>query len=121
MQRWVQRGRRRGGRHAVSKFRRAVRMKITIEDREREATWRLNLRGRRLSEREGELMKPRALDSTLSRRAVCVEPPYICDAYFIRGWTRPLYMDINCAGERNWQRRYRTPYFEEADLVREEM
>ncbi len=35
MERRVQRGRGRAGRHAVSKFRRAVRVKITIEDRER--------------------------------------------------------------------------------------
>ncbi len=62
------------GRLAVNKFRRAVRVKITIEDK-REATWRRNLRGRRLSVREGELMRRRDLDSTLSRRAVYVEPP----------------------------------------------
>ncbi len=29
-------------------------------------------------------------------------------------------MDINCAGERNWRRRYRTPNFEEADLPADE-
>ncbi len=88
---------REGGRHAVSKFRRAVRVEITIEVREREPTRRRNLRERRLPVKERELMRRRALDSTLSRRAVCVEPPHTCDAYSIRGRTRPLYMD-NCAG-----------------------
>ncbi len=91
------------GWHAVSKFRRAVRVKITIEAVEREATFRRNLRGRRLSVREGELMRRRA--------PLCPGELY--------AW--PLYMDINCAGERNWRRRYRTPNFDEADLVRAEM
>ncbi len=35
MERWVQRGCRKRGRHAVSKFRGTVRVKITIENRER--------------------------------------------------------------------------------------
>ncbi len=34
-----------------------------------------------------------------------------------RGRTRPLYIDNNCARERNWRRRYRAPNLEEADLV----
>ncbi len=43
-----------------------------LEDRE--ATWQQNLRGRRLSVREGELMRQRALDSTLSKKTVFVDP-----------------------------------------------
>ncbi len=109
---------REGGRHAVSKFRRAVRVKITIGDRKR-GTWRRNLRGKRLSVRKGELMRRRALDSTLSRKAVCLEHPHKCYAYSIRGRIRPLYMDINSVGQRNWRRRYRTPNFQEAESLRE--
>lgn len=44
-----------GWRHAISKFSRAVSMKILIEDRMR-ATMRRNLRDRRLSVSEGKLM-----------------------------------------------------------------
>lgn len=39
----------------------------------------------------------------------------------IQGRTSPLHIDSNCAVEKNWWKRYKTPNLEEADLVREEM
>ncbi len=43
---------------------------------ENEATLRRRLRGRIQSVRGGELMRRKAFDSTLFKRAVCVEPPH---------------------------------------------
>ena len=43
-------------------------------------------------------MRRKALDSTLLRRAVCVEPPQICEAYSIKGRTTPLYRASNWGG-----------------------
>ncbi len=75
--------------------------------------------------REKIVSERRRTDETKSLRLhsvqESVELPHTCDAYSIRGLIRPLYMNSNCAGERNWGRRYRNPNFEEADLVREEM
>lgn len=45
-------------------------------------------------------MKRRAIDSTLAKRAVCVKPPNTWDAYFIRGGTRPLFMDSIWEGKK---------------------
>ncbi len=96
-------------------------MKITIEDRKR---------GNLASEfkREKIVSVRRRTDETKSLRLHSVQescvrgaPPHTCDAYSIRGRTRPLYMEIICLGERKWRRRYRAPNFEEANLVREEM
>ncbi len=107
-----------GGRHAVSKFRRAVRVKITIEDRKRS-----NLAAE--FKREKNVSEKRRIDESKSLRLHSVQEscvrgaPTTRDAYSIRGWTRPLYMDINCVRERKCRRRYRTPNFEEADLVRD--
>ncbi len=86
---------RESGRHAVSKFRRAVRVKITIEDRKR---------GNLAAEfkREKIVSKRRRTDNTKRLRLHSVQEscvrgaPHTCDAYSIRGLTRPLYMDINC-------------------------
>ncbi len=91
---------RKGGRHAVSKFRRAVRVKIIIEDWEREAAWWQNLRGRRLSVREGELMRYRALDSTLFKTAVCMEPPYTWCVLHTRADKVPVYGHQLCGSEK---------------------
>ncbi len=108
-----------GGRHAVRKFRRAIKVKITIEDRKRGNLAVEFKREKIVSER-------RRTDKTKSLRLYSVQescvrgaPPHICDVYSIRGRARLMYMDINCAGEKNWRRQYRTPSFEEADLVKE--
>lgn len=39
------------------------------------------------------------LDFTLLRRVVCVEPPKICNAYFIQWRTKPLYRANKWGGE----------------------
>ncbi len=109
-------------RHAVSKFRKAVRVKIMIEDRKRG-----NLAAE--FQREKIVSERRRTDETKSVRLQSVQETCVgginhtCYAYSIRARSRPLYeyMNINSAEERNWRRRYRTPSFEEADLLREEM
>ncbi|KAG0418443.1 hypothetical protein EQH57_0739 [Dictyocoela roeselum] len=40
--------------------------------------------------RAKEFIRRKALDSTFSRRDVCVEPPHMCEAYSIQGQTTPL-------------------------------
>ncbi len=89
------------GRHAGSKFRRAVSLKIAIKN-EREATSRWDLRGRRELVREGDLMRRKAFDSTLFNRAVCVEPPHTWHTYSIQGRTRPLYIVKQLIGGEKW-------------------
>ena len=56
------------GRHAVSKIKRAVSMKITVEDSKR---GNITAKKERLKTVRGEeLMRRKAFDSSLSRRAV---------------------------------------------------
>ncbi len=66
-------------------------------------------------------MRRKAFDSTLFRRAVCVEPPHTWDAYSTQGRIRPLYIVSIWEEEKCSRRRYRTPNFEEADLAKEEI
>ncbi len=73
MQKWVQRGRRRRRRHADSKFRRAVRVKITIEDRKS---------GKLAAEfkREKILSERRRTDETMSLRLHSVQESCVREA-----------------------------------------
>ncbi len=66
-------------------------------------------------------MRRKAFDSTLLKRAVCVEPPHTWDANPIQGRMSLLYIVGIWEGEKCCQRRYRTPNFEEADLAKEEI
>src|ERR1044072_4480879 len=71
---------------------------ITIVQRESEATIRQEERDWRELVRAGKLIRRKALDSTFSRRTVCVEPPQICEAYSIQGRTTSLYRASNWGG-----------------------
>ncbi len=66
-------------------------------------------------------MRRKAFDSTLFKRAVCVEFSHTWDAYSIQWRIRPLCIVSIWEGEKCYRRRYRTPNFEEADLAREEI
>ncbi len=97
--------------HAVGKYRRAVRVKITIEDIKR---GNIAAEFKREKTVSGSRRSDETKTFTLSR-TVCVETHHTCDAYPIQEPTRLLYMDSNCARKRNWRRQYSTPNFEEAD------
>ena len=56
-------------------------------------------------------MRQKAFNFTLSSKAVCMEPPYKCEAYSIHGWIRPLHTVTSWWGEKNWRRQLRTPNF----------
>ena len=64
-------------------------------------------------------MRRKAFDSTLFRRAVCVEPPHTCELYSIQGRIRPLYKVSSCAGVKKERRRLSTPNLLEADFASE--
>ncbi len=66
-------------------------------------------------------MRRKAFDSTLFKRAVCVEPPHTWDTYSIQGRISPLYIVSIWEGEQCCWRLYRMPNFEEADLAREKI
>ena len=78
------------GRHAVTTIRRAVTMKIEVKESKRAniAAMRKKLRQ---SVRGEELLRRKALDSTLVNRAIRVEPLQTCEVYSIHGRIRPLY------------------------------
>ncbi len=98
---------REGGRHAVSKFRRAVKVKITIKDRRRNLAAEF--------EREKIVSERRKADETKSLKLHSVQescvrgnppPPLIrvMRTPYEGGQGPCTDMDINCAGERNWRR-----------------
>ena len=64
-------------------------------------------------------MRRKAFDSTLFKRAVCVDPPHTCELYSIQGRIRPLYKVNSCVGLKKERRRLSTPNFWEADLASE--
>ncbi len=66
-------------------------------------------------------MRPKAFDSTLSRRDVEGEPPYTCELYSLQGRIRPLYRASNCVWERKPRSLYSTPRFMEAVIARDLM
>ena len=86
------------GRHTVSEIRRAVCMKIAVKESKRGKLRRWE-RGSTQSVRGEELIRRKALDSTLFKRAVWVEPPQTCEAYSIHGRMRPLYRVSSWGGE----------------------
>ena len=57
---------------------------------------------------------------SVQKSCVSGAPPHMRCILHTRA-DKALYMDSNCAGEKNWRRRYRTPNLEEADLAREEI
>src|ERR1700755_273871 len=89
------------------------------DSKESDATFRRAERDWRELVRAGELIRRKALDSTFLRRAVCVEPPQICEAYSIQGRTRPLYRASNWGGVKKPRRRLRTPNLLEAGVERD--
>ncbi len=95
---------REGEEECSNKFRRAVTVEITIEDRKR---------GNKAAEfKRKKIVSERRIDETKRLILHSIQKG-------VGG--SPLYMDINCEGERNCRRRNKMPNFEEADLVREEM
>ena len=108
------------GRHAVSKIRRAVIMKIALKESKRGNIEAMRKRLKTVSQRRG-VDKTKSFYSTLFNRAVWVEPPQTCKAYSIYGQMSPQYIVSSWGGEWNWRRRLRTPNFIEAVLAREEI
>ncbi len=89
-------------------------MKITIEDRERGNLVAEFKRENTVSEKrrtgESKSLRLHSVQESCVREA----PPHVMRTPY-EGRQGP------CVGEKNCQRRYRMPNFEEADLMREEM
>ncbi len=69
-----------GGRHAVSKLRRAVSMKIAIKDRQRSNSAARFKAKKTVSERR-RANKAKSFRLHSSNNAVWMEPPQMCDSY----------------------------------------
>ena len=71
--------------------------------------------------RLGSLMRRKALDSTLSRRAVKGEPPHMWEQYSMQGRISPTYNWRSCSEEKYVRHLNSTPSFLEADFATSEM